>query len=61
MSGSSKGDPEGSERPRGVAIVVAQRGGKVDRPGSAEHADGEVAQARHDLRGGTGADLGAVL
>jgi hypothetical protein len=41
--------------------VVAQRGGEVDWPGAAERADGEVAQAGHDLRAGPGAQLGGVL
>jgi hypothetical protein len=41
--------------------VVAQRGGEVDRPGPAEHADDQVAQGRHDVWAGAGADLGAVL
>jgi hypothetical protein len=41
--------------------VVAQRGGEVDRPGPAEHADDQVAQAGHDLGAGAGGDLGAVL
>jgi hypothetical protein len=45
----------------GVAAVVAQRSGEVDRPGLVEHADGQVAQAGHDLRGSAGADLGGVL
>jgi hypothetical protein len=30
----------------------AERGGEVDRPSPAEHADGEVAQAGHDLGAG---------
>jgi hypothetical protein len=41
--------------------VVAQRGGEVERPGAVQHADGQVAQGRHDLRGGSGAHLGGVL
>jgi hypothetical protein len=41
--------------------VVAQGGGEVDRPRSAEHPDREVAQGRHDLRGGAGAELAGVL
>jgi hypothetical protein len=61
MSGSSEGDPEGDERPFGVAGVVAEGGGEVDRPGAAERPDREVTQGRHDLRGGAGADLGGVL
>ena len=40
---------------------MAQRGGKADRPGPAERADHQVAQAGHDLRAGPGPDLGAVL
>jgi hypothetical protein len=35
--------------------------GEVDRPRPAEHADGQVAQGRHDVRAGTGPDLGGVL
>ena len=45
----------------GVAAGIAERGGEVDRPGAAQHADGQVAQGRHDLRGGPGPDLGGVL
>jgi hypothetical protein len=48
-------------RDRAGSGVVAQRGGEVDRPGPAEHADDEVAQAGHDLRAGPGPDLGGVL
>jgi hypothetical protein len=44
-----------------MAAVIAERGGEVDRPGAAQHADGQVAQGRHDLRGGPGADPGGVL
>jgi hypothetical protein len=55
------GDAEGGQGPGGVAGVVAQRGGEVARPGPAEHADDQVAQAGHDVRAGAGADLGAVL
>jgi hypothetical protein len=44
-----------------VAGVGVQRGGEVDRPGPAEHADDQVAQARHDLRAGPGAHPAAVL
>jgi hypothetical protein len=61
MSGSSEGDPEGGERSTWVAGVVAQGGGEVDRPRPAEHADGQIAQAGHDLRAGAGADAGGVL
>jgi hypothetical protein len=41
--------------------VVAQPGGEVDRPGPAEHADHQVAQAGHDVGAAAGADLGGVL
>jgi hypothetical protein len=51
---SSEDDPEGSQG----AGVLAQ-GGEVDRPGSGERADGEIAQAGHDLRADPGAQLGA--
>jgi hypothetical protein len=61
MSGSSAGDFEGGEGPGRVAGVVAEGGSEVDRPGPAERADGEVAQAGHDVRAGTGPDLRAVL
>ena len=44
MSVSSEGDPEGGQGPGGVAGVVAQGGGEVDRPGPAQHADDQVAQ-----------------
>jgi hypothetical protein len=40
--------------------VAAQRGGEVDRPGPAQRADGQVAQDRHDVWRGTGADLEVV-
>jgi hypothetical protein len=45
----------------GVAGVLAEGGGEVDRPGVAERADDQVAQAGHDLRAGPGAQLGGVL
>jgi hypothetical protein len=38
---------------------VTERGGEVDRPSAAERADGEVAQAGHDLWAGPGPDLEA--
>jgi hypothetical protein len=44
-----------------VTGVVAQRGGDVDRPRPTEHLDGQVAQGRHDVGGGAGADQGGVL
>jgi hypothetical protein len=34
---------------------------RFDRPRPAEHPDREVAKDRHDVRRGTGADLGGVL
>ena len=49
MSVSSEGDPEGGKGSGGVAGVLAEGGGEVDRPRPAEHTDGEVAQAGHDL------------
>jgi hypothetical protein len=61
MSGSSEGDPEGGQGPGGVASVATEGGGEVDRPGAAEQADCEVAQAGHDLGAGPGPDLGGVL
>ena len=61
MSVSSEADPEGGEGSAGVAGVAAQRGGDVDRPRPTGHADDQVAQDRHDVGGGAGADLGAVL
>jgi hypothetical protein len=61
MSGPSEGDPEGGEGSGGVAGVVTEGSGEVDRPGAAEHADGEVAQAGHDVGAGAGAALGGVL
>ena len=60
MSGSSEGDPEGGKGPARVAGVVTEGSGEVDWPRPAEHADGEVVQAGHDVGAG-GADLGAVL
>jgi hypothetical protein len=41
--------------------VVAEGSGQVDRPSPAQRADDQVAQAGHDVWGGAGADLGAVL
>jgi hypothetical protein len=46
MSVSSVGDPEGGQRTAGVAGVVAERGGEVDRPRSAEDTDDQVAPGR---------------
>ena len=43
MSVSSEADPESGEWSARIAAVMAERGGEVDRPGAAEHADGEVA------------------
>jgi hypothetical protein len=40
---------------------MSEGGGEVDRPGLAQHPDGEVAQAGHDVRAGAGADLAGVL
>jgi hypothetical protein len=48
MSDSSEGDPEGGDGSGGVASVVAEGSGEVDG-GSAEHADRQVAQARHGV------------
>jgi hypothetical protein len=63
MSGScnSEADSEGGQGSVGIAAVVAERGGEVDRPNVAEHAGGEVAQGCHDLRRGPGAELGGVF
>ena len=61
MSGSSGDDPEGGQGPGGVAGVVSEGGGKVDRPAAAQRADGKVAQARHHLRAGPGPHRGGVL
>ena len=58
---SCVGDSEGGQGSVWVAGVAAQRGGEVDRPGPAEHADDQVAQAGHDLGPPSGADLGGVL
>src|SRR5512132_1962366 len=58
---SFQGDPKGREGSAWVAGVVAEGRGKVDRPGPAEGADDQVAQAGHDLRAGPGAQLGGVL
>jgi hypothetical protein len=60
-AGSSEGDPKGREGSAWVAGVLAEGGGEVDRPGPAEGADDQVAQAGHDLRAGPGAQLGGVL
>jgi hypothetical protein len=61
VAAAPKGDAEGGQRPGGVAGVVAQRGGDVGHPRPAQRPDGEVAQARHDVGAGTGADLGGIL
>jgi putative transposase len=61
MSVSSEVDPQGGEGPARVAGVAAQGGGEVDRPRPAEHADHQVAQHRHDVWRGTGADLGGEV
>jgi hypothetical protein len=54
MSGSSEGDPEGGQGPGGVAGVATEGGGEVERPGAAEHADREVAQAHKSVSGPRG-------
>ena len=41
--------------------MAAEGGGEVDRLRPAEHGDGKVAQAGHDVRAATGAHLGAVF
>jgi hypothetical protein len=42
--------------------VVTEGSGEVDRPGAAEHADGQgLPRAGHDLRGGAAANLQGVL
>jgi hypothetical protein len=61
VSGSSEADPKSGRRSVWVAGVAAQRGGDVDRPDLAEHSDGQVAQAGHDIGSGAGADPGGVL
>jgi hypothetical protein len=61
MSVSSEADPEGGQGSAWVAGVAAQRGGEVDRPRPAQHPDDQVAQGRHDVGTGAGAELGGVL
>jgi hypothetical protein len=61
MSDSSEGDSEGGEGSGRVASVVAEGSAEVDRPGAAEHADRQVAKARHDVWAGAGPKLGSVL
>src|SRR6266487_3180143 len=53
---------------RGMQVIVVGTGGRpvvvggdVDRPRPTELADDQVAQGRHDVWGGAGADLGGVL
>jgi hypothetical protein len=41
--------------------VLAEGGAEVDRPGAAERANDQVAQAGHDLRAISGAQTGGVL
>ena len=52
MLGSSEADPEGGQWAAWVTGVLEEGGGQVDRPGAAERADDQVAQAGHDLRTG---------
>jgi hypothetical protein len=54
-------DAEGGEGSAWVASVAAQRGGDVDQTRPAQHADDQVAQGRHDIGSGAGAELGGVL
>jgi hypothetical protein len=54
-------DAEGGEGSAWVASVAAQRGGDVDQARPAQHADDQVAQGRHDIGSGAGAELGGVL
>jgi hypothetical protein len=61
VSGSSEADSEGGEGSAWVAGVAAQGGSEVDRPRPAEHPSREVAQDRHDVWRGAGADLGGVF
>jgi hypothetical protein len=58
---SSEADPEGGQGSAWVAGVAAQRDGEVDRPRPTEHPDDQVAQGRHDVGTGAGAELGGVL
>ena len=60
LSVSSEGDSEDGQWSAWV-VGVAERGGKVDRPSAGQRADGEVAQAGHDLWTGAGAQPGGVL
>jgi hypothetical protein len=43
MSDSSEGDPEAGDGSGGVASVVAEGSGELDRPGAAEHTDRQIA------------------
>jgi len=61
MSGSSEADAKGGQGSVGVAAVIPEPGGEVDRPGAAQHADDQVAQGRHDLGRGPGAHPGGVF
>ena len=49
MRAAPEEDPEGRQGPGGVAGVVAERGGEVDRPRLAQDPDDSVAQGRHDV------------
>lgn len=40
---------------------MAQGGGEVDRARPTQHPNDQVAQGRHDVRAGAGADLAGVL
>ncbi len=54
-------DPEQTQRPRHRSRTVPQRGGDARAARQAQERDREVAETRHDLRPGAGADLGAVF
>jgi hypothetical protein len=51
--GSSESDSEGGQGSVWVAGLAAERGGDVDRPGPAGHADDQVVQGCHDAWAGS--------
>src|SRR4029453_13261671 len=61
MSALSEGDAEGGQGSVWVMGVLAEGGGEGGWSGAAQRADGQVAQAGHDLRAGPGARLGGRL
>src|SRR5215472_11539918 len=58
---SCRGEPEGGQRPGGVAGMVAAGGGNLMVTAEFQDADAKVAQGGHDLGAVAGAGLGDVF